>query len=232
MVHNPGKQAGKRLMEIYCKMYEHFGPRGWWPGETDFEICVGAILTQSVAWRNVERAINNLKEKGLCTLRGMYNSTLEELERCIVPTMYYRMKAKKLKCFVNHVVENYGSLRPMFDKNLPELRNELLGIYGIGHETADSIILYAAEKPIFVVDAYTKRIFSRLGYFEENASYDLMQRYFMEHLPPDTRLYNEYHALIVAVGNNYCRIRQARCPECPIGEFCACCPVDHEENIS
>ncbi len=227
------RKTRDKLMNIYNKMYEHFGSRGWWPGETVFEICVGAILTQSVAWKNVVKAIDNLKDKGLCDLPSMYNCPREEIEKCIVPTMYYRMKAKKLKSFVTHVTEKYrGNLQEMLAKDLPELRKELLAIYGIGPETADSIILYAAEKPIFVVDAYTRRIFSRLGCFAEEATYDQMQRYFMDNLPPDTRLYNEFHALIVGVGNKYCGNRKTRCGECPVREFCKHDAAQKTENIN
>lgn len=210
-----------KLNAIYKSMYGHFGPRGWWPGEGKFEICVGAILTQSVSWRNVAKAINNLKNEGLLDIFEMDRRPAEEIERCIIPTMYYRMKARKLKAFVHHVTENHhGDLEKMFNQELAELRQELLGIYGIGPETADSIILYAAEKPIFVVDAYTKRIFSRLGFWAENISYNQMQEFFMRHLPPDTQFYNEYHAQIVGVGNRFCSSKRPRCIECPVNNFC------------
>lgn len=214
-------QIGPSLMNIFNRMYDHFGSRGWWPGETKFEICVGAILTQSVSWKNVAKAIDNLKNAGLLSLKSMYNAPVEEIEACIIPTLYYRMKAKKLKAFVNHVTEKYdGNLNQMFSQNLPELRQELLGLFGIGPETADSIILYAAEKPVFVVDAYTKRIFNRLGYFAENVSYDKMQEFFINHLITDVELFNEYHALIVGVGNGFCSNKKPRCSQCPITEIC------------
>jgi len=209
------------MMNIYDKMYGHFGPRGWWPGNSLFEICIGAILTQSVSWKNVARAIDNLKQAGLLDINRMYHSPVEDIEKCIVPTMYYRMKARKLLAFVEHVMEKYaGNLPKMFNQDLAGLRKELLDIYGIGPETADSIILYAAEKPIFVVDAYTRRIFSRLGIINENISYDEMQGFFMRHLPTDVSLYNEYHALIVGVGNMFCANKKPRCGSCPVSEFC------------
>lgn len=210
-----------KLMDIYKLMFSHFGPRGWWPGNSLFEICIGAILTQSVSWKNVAKAIDNLKNAGLLDLYAMYESPIEEIEKCIVPTLYFRMKARKLKAFVKHVVENYqGSLEMMFQKSLPRLREELLGIYGIGPETADSIILYAAEKPIFVVDAYTRRIFSRLGLFTDDFTYDQMQHFFMKHLKPDVQFFNEYHAQIVGVGNQFCSNKKPKCGDCPVSSLC------------
>lgn len=211
----------QKLTDIYQNMFKFFGPRDWWPGETKFEICVGAILTQSVSWKNVAKAIGNLKNAGLLDIYAMYEAPSEEIEQCIVPTLYFRMKARKLKAFVIHVVENYnGNLQLLFEKPLAELRPELLGIYGIGQETADSIILYAAEKPIFVVDAYTKRIFSRIGLFPENITYQQMQKYFMDRLEPDVPFYNEYHALIVGVGNSFCGNKKPKCGQCPLIIFC------------
>jgi len=202
-------------------MYSHFGPRGWWPGDTDFEICVGAILTQSVSWKNVAKAIQNLSRAGLLDIAAMYHCPTEEIEKRIVPTMYYRVKAKKLKAFVNHVMEEYnGDLNRFLDRDIQSLREELLGIYGIGPETADSIILYAARKPIFVVDAYTRRIFARLGFWDEGITYDEMQSFFMNNLPHDTPLFNEYHALIVGTGNRFCSNRRPKCEECPVRDFC------------
>lgn len=215
-------QTYSKLMDIYELMFSHFGPRGWWPGDSQFEVCVGAILTQSVSWKNVSKAIENLNKAGLLDHYAIYESPIEEIEKCIVPTLYFRMKARKLKAFVKHVVENYqGSLEMMFQKSLPKLREELLGIYGIGPETADSIILYAAEKPIFVVDAYTRRIFSRLGLFTEDYTYDQMQQFFMTHLKPDVQFYNEYHAQIVGVGNRFCSNKKPKCSDCPVGSLCS-----------
>lgn len=210
-----------KLMGIYDNMLKFFNPRGWWPGETKFEICVGAILTQSVSWKNVAKAITNLKNVGLLDLDAMHESPQEEIEKCIVPTLYFRMKARKLKEFVTHVIENYdGNLQLLLERPLKELREELLGIYGIGQETADSILLYAAEKPVFVVDAYTKRVFSRIGLFSEKITYNQMQEYFMSRLQPDVPFFNEYHALIVGVGNTFCSNKNPKCRECPVVTFC------------
>lgn len=208
---------GDFLMEVYTRLYNHFGPRHWWPAETPFEVVVGAILTQSVAWRNVEKAIVNLKEAGLLSVEGLHQAEVEEIASLIVPTRYYRAKAKKLKAFINFLVEKYGgSLERLFAVPLDKLRPELLGLNGIGPETADSILLYAGEYPIFVIDAYTHRIFQRLGVFEPKVSYAEMQRFFMYHLPTDVKLFNEYHALIDALGNRLCRARKPTCQECPL----------------
>jgi len=210
-----------QLMDIYCRMYEHFGPRHWWPADTPFEVAVGAILTQGVAWRNVERAIKNLKQVGLLDLTAIARASHDELAELVRPTRYYNMKAKKLQAFCKYVMENYGgSLESFFARELWGLREELLGIYGIGEETADSILLYAAQKPIFVVDAYTRRIFARLGMVDAGIKYGQLQRFFMDHIPPDVPLYNEYHAQIDAVGNRYCAVKKPACGECPLGSLC------------
>ncbi|WP_418790047.1 endonuclease III domain-containing protein [Phosphitispora sp. TUW77] len=218
---NPAENSDYELMHIFNIMLEYFGPRGWWPGETIFEVCVGAILTQSVSWKNVMKAIGNLKKAGLLEFDDMYMASDEVIEQCIIPAMYYRMKTKKLKAFLRHVAEKHnGHLVKMFTRDRDSLRKELLGIYGIGPETADSIILYAAQKPIFVVDTYTKRIFSRLGIFKEEVTYDQMQDYFMKRLYPDVPLYNEYHALLTGIGNRFCSIKKPKCIECPLNEKC------------
>lgn len=215
------KNINKQLMHIYNKMFAHFGPRKWWPAETTFEVIVGAILTQSVAWRNVEKAINSLKQAGLLDIKALYSADTEAVAQLIVPTLYFRMKARKLKSFVNLLVDKYrGSLPGLFNQEMSKLREELLAVYGVGPETADSIILYAAEKPIFVVDAYTKRIFQRLGLFKDDIDYAGMQNFFMTNLPADTYLYNEYHALIVGIGNQFCTNKNPACHRCPLNEEC------------
>jgi endonuclease-3 related protein len=202
-------------------MLEHFGPRGWWPGDSDFEICVGAILTQSVSWKNVAKAIDNLKNAGLLNLNKMYQAAPEAIENCIIPTLYYRQKAKKLKAFVGHVTEKYaGDLSLFLAKDQGSLREELLSLFGIGPETADSIILYAAKMPVFVVDAYTRRIFARLGLFNDDISYVGMQDFFMRYLAHDVSFYNEYHALIVGVGNRFCSNKKPKCDKCPLTGLC------------
>ena len=240
MVNNDRQNTGNNiyndndanLMAIYDLMFGYFGYRGWWPGETIFEICVGAILTQSVSWKNVTKAIDNLKRANLLELERMYRAASEEIEQCIIPAMYFRMKTRKLKAFVDYVVDIYqGDIVKMFNKDLISLRDELLGIYGIGPETADSIILYAAEKPVFVVDAYTKRIFSRMGIFRDGVTYDEMQNYFMKGISPDVQLYNEYHALITGIGNRFCSNKKPKCNSCPLEEVCRFSGRDIGEQI-
>lgn len=208
-------------MEIYGLMYAQLGPRHWWPAETKFEVVIGAILTQFVSWKNVTAAITNLKSRGLLCPDGICEvetGILEELIRC---TRFYKQKAKKLKAFCCHVKYNFGGdLDSFLERELYTLRSDLLSLYGIGEETADSIILYAAQKPIFVVDAYTRRIFNRLGFFGENVSYKDMQEFFMDNLEHDTKLFNEYHALIVGVGNGFCFNKNPRCDKCPLCDVC------------
>lgn len=198
----------QELREIFDDLLEHFGPQHWWPGETPLEVVVGAILTQNVAWNNVEKAINNLQGKDLLSVAGLVQVPREELAELIIPTRYYNQKATRLKGFMIMVEEEFsGEMDKLLALETDELRRLLLKSKGIGKETADSILLYAADRPVFVVDAYTRRIFSRLGYVEEKVSYDEMQALFTNHLPADTDLFNEYHALIVALGKDICRAR-------------------------
>ncbi len=211
-----------QLIEIYARLYAHFGPQHWWPGDSDFEIIVGAILTQNTAWINVEQAIANLKRARLLTPRALKRVPLNQLAKLIRPSGYFNLKAQKLKAFVRFLFDRYhGKLAYLFQLDLDTLRDELLAVHGIGPETADSIILYAARKPIFVVDAYTRRIFARLGLSHDQASYAELQSLFMANLPHDVPLFNEYHALIVALGKNICVARVPRCPVCPLIELCS-----------
>lgn len=219
-----GGDVRAQLMEIYERLYDHFGPRHWWPADTPFEVIVGAILTQNVSWRSAAAAIANIKEAGLLSPEGLLSCSQEELAALVRPARYHNQKAKKLQSFCRVVVEEFGGeLEAFLALEMKELRKRLLAVYGIGPETADAIILYAAEKPIFVIDAYTGRIFSRLGFFSEKAGYEEMQRFFMTHLPPDVRLYNEYHALIDALGHHTCCKSQPRCGECPLEYRCKAC---------
>jgi endonuclease-3 related protein len=215
-----------KLMDIYNRMYLHFGSRHWWPADAAFEVVVGAILTQNVAWKNVEQAIQNLKAHDLLQPHVLVQIDLDKLANLIRPTRYFNMKAKKLRAFCQHLMDNYaGSLECFFEKELWALREELLSIYGIGEETADSILLYAAQKPIFVVDTYTRRIFSRLGQVDPDIKYEALQKFFMENIPPDIALYNEYHALIDAVGSHYCAVKKPLCRECPLKPLCKFTPL-------
>ena len=204
------------LMDIYRTLYQAYGPRHWWPGETPFEVMVGAILTQNTSWRNVEKAIQKLKNKGVLNVEGIHQLRKSQLVPLIRSSGYYRIKAERLKVFVGFLFEEYdGDIEKMGEERLPVLRHKLIGVNGIGPETADSILLYGLNKPIFVVDAYTKRILSRHGMISENASYEEIQRLFMSHLPMDVRLFNEYHALLVYLGKTLCK-KVPRCDECPL----------------
>lgn len=205
------------LKKIYQELFDYFGPQHWWPAETKFEVIIGAILTQSVSWTNVEKAIDNLKNLNLLSPEKILYAPLEIVERAVRPTRFYKQKAKRLREFCRLLVEEYqGDLGTLFALDLWELRTQLLAVKGIGPETADSIILYAASKPIFVVDAYTRRIFSRLDFLQKDASYQEMQRLFMSHLHPEPALYNEYHALIDALGKSFCLNTNPRCQLCPL----------------
>jgi endonuclease-3 related protein len=204
------------LMNIYHRLSRAYGPRNWWPGETDFEVMAGAILTQNTSWRNVEKAIQKLKRKGALSPEGIRRLKQPRLASLIRSSGYYRIKADRLKTFVDFLFEEYGgNLGRMRRGSLEELRRKLLGVKGIGPETADSILLYGLRKPIFVVDAYTKRILSRHGLISEKASYEEIQKLFMDHLPSDKKLFNEYHALFVHLGKTLCR-KIPRCEICPI----------------
>ena len=204
------------LMRIYRTLYRAYGPRNWWPGETSFEVMVGAILTQNTSWRNVEKAIQKLKGKGVLNPEGIHRLKKSQLAPLIKSSGYFRIKADRLKSFVNFLFEEYdGDLKKMGRERLIELREKLLGVKGIGPETADSILLYGLKKPIFVIDAYTRRILSRHGMITEKASYKEVQRLFMDHLPLDEKLFNEYHALLVHLGKTVCK-KIPRCDVCPI----------------
>ena len=208
------------LKEMYKRMYEALGPQGWWPGETPFEVCVGAILTQNTNWQNVERAINNLKKRDLLSPQALYELPEGILAELIRPAGYYRVKARRLKNFIRFLVEDFeGDLAKLFALPLEEARQALLKVSGIGPETADSILLYAGEKPTFVIDAYTWRILLRHGLATEDMGYEDLREMFMRHLPEDPALYNEYHALLVAVGKNFCRPQNPRCEDCPLKDI-------------
>jgi len=214
------KESMKRLlMQIYEKLYQAYGPRHWWPGETPFEVMVGAILTQNTSWKNVEKAIANLKEAKVLNVERINQLGNAELARLIRPSGFFRLKTERLKAFVDFLFEHCnGNLERMRREKIEILRPKLLGVKGIGPETADSILLYGLGKPIFVVDAYTKRALSRHGIISEDASYEEVQRLFMDHLPLEERLFNEYHALLVHLGKNICK-KIPRCDLCPVKEL-------------
>ena len=203
-------------MLIYHKLLSFFGEQGWWPAETPFEVMVGAILTQNTAWKNVEHAIENLKQEGVLTPEGLRRITERRLARLIRPAGYYNVKAKRLKEFSLFLTrECGGDLRRMFRKPLGRLREKILMVKGVGPETCDSILLYAGEKPIFVIDAYTKRVLSRHGIITDEASYEAIQKLFMRSLPENVALYKEYHALFVRLAKTFCKTK-AQCAGCPL----------------
>ncbi len=191
----------ERINKIYRLLYKRYGPQGWWPGDTQLEYILGAILTQNTSWKNVEKAINNLKKSNLISIDKLKLLTTDELAQLIRSSGYYNQKALKIKNFVTFITENYNdSLENMFDEDIHVLRNNLLNIKGIGPETADCIILYGGNKAIFVIDAYTYRVLSRHGLVPEQTSYNEMQELFMDSLNDDPQIFNEYHALLVKVG--------------------------------
>lgn len=210
----------KVLMDIFNRLLCHYGPQHWWPGETQFEVIVGAILTQSAAWTNVEKAITNLKEAGVLTPGKMGELSPDELAVLIRPSGYYNAKAVKLKSFLSWLKQYYADdLSRLLTQETRLLRDQLLSVHGIGEETADSIMLYAIGKPVFVIDAYTKRITGRIGILPGTATYGTFQKFFMNNLPSDAGLFNEFHALFVALGKHNCR-KQPLCSKCCLGDVC------------
>lgn len=208
------------LLKLYWKLYHHFGPQHWWPAETPFEVIVGAILTQNTAWANVEQAIVSLKNEGLLDAEQLLVLSSSKLENLIRPAGYFRQKSQRLKAISRVIVEDFhGDLANLFSQPLQKVRGTLLAVNGLGPETADSILLYAGEKPVFVIDAYTKRISRRLD-LTDNEKYQNLQRLFERNLPLDVRLYQEFHALLVALAKNNCR-KIPQCEPCPLGGDCA-----------
>jgi endonuclease-3 related protein len=205
------------LLKFYKKLYEAFGPQHWWPGETPFEVAVGAILTQNTNWGNVEKAIKNLKREKVLDPEAIHNMPADRLSLLIKPAGYFNIKAKRLKSFIGFLMNDYqGSLKRLKKEDTHLLREKLLSINGIGPETADSILLYALEKPVFVIDAYTKRVLSRHNILGNENPYEKFQELFNSSLKKDIRLFNEYHALFVRVGKTFCKRREPLCEECPL----------------
>jgi endonuclease-3 related protein len=208
------------LPDIYQRLMSRFGPQHWWPADEPFEVIVGAILTQSAAWGNVERAIGNLRGAGVLSPPALRKLSRARLAGLVHPCGYYNAKALKLKAFAYWLGNHYeDDLNRLFALSATELRQQLLSVHGIGPETADSIILYAAGKPVFVIDAYTRRIISRLGLAPERESYAAYQALFEENLPKDAQMFNEYHALLVCQGKKVCR-RQPLCADCCLKDMC------------
>ncbi len=215
----PDRSPGT-LLKIFRTLEIEFGPQSWWPAETPFEMIVGAVLTQNTSWKNVERAIVGLKRRRLLTYDALCRGRNASLRAAIRPAGYFNVKAKRLKNFVHFLKRHYaGDLDKLLGEETQTLRRRLLEVNGIGPETADSIVLYAAHKPQFVIDAYTRRIFSRYGLVSGEMDYQRLQAYFMDRLPKDTCLFNEYHALIVELAKRHC-LAKPRCDSCPLRRDC------------
>jgi endonuclease-3 related protein len=205
------------IQEVYDRLLAAFGPQRWWPGDSPFEVVVGAVLVQNTAWRNVERAIANLRDADLMTPRKLFAMPEAELAELIRPAGYYQVKLRRLRNLLKLIVEQYdGSLDAMFESGVYSLREELLGVSGIGPETADAILLYAGNLPTFVVDTYTHRILARHGWIGYESDYHEIKDHFEASLPADAALYNEYHALLVRLGKDYCRKTSPKCELCPL----------------
>ena len=198
-----------QMLDLYHLLLAEFGPQYWWPAETEFEVIVGALLTQQTRWESVEKAIANLKDRSLLTPAALADADRGTIEECIRCTGFYRQKAERLQLLSQYF--DHNGITGILERPVDELRRELLSLKGVGPETADSIILYAAHKPIFVIDAYTKRICECIGV---TGGYEMLQKHFEDSLPRDTHLYQEFHALIVLYGKQYCT--RKRCDECII----------------
>jgi endonuclease III related protein len=208
------------LQEVYDRLFAAFGPQHWWPGRTPFEVMVGAVLVQNTSWENVKRAIENLRQADLLEAHALYAVPQAELEELIRPAGYFRVKAKRLRSLLRFFIERYdGSIEAMSCTPLGTLREELLAVHGVGQETADSILLYAGHLPSFVVDAYTYRVLGRHGWIAFDADYSEIQEYFQSHLAESVELYNEFHALFVRLGKDYCRKTGPKCATCPLREM-------------
>ncbi len=209
-------RPGRFVAEAYRRLYKRFGAQGWWPADNPFEVIVGAILTQNTSWKNVERALANLKRERLLTPERLHSIPLARLARLIRPSGYFNVKARRLSAFLEFFFKEYGGdLEKMGAVPTRRLREQLLGVWGIGPETADSILLYALDRPVFVVDAYTRRVLSRHGVARLDAGYEEIRRLFEDRLPGKSALFNEYHALIVRVGKELCR-KTPQCDSCPL----------------
>ncbi len=205
--------------EVYSKLFDHFGPQGWWPAESPFEVIMGAVLTQNTAWTNVEKAIAELRAAELLSPEALKNISEKELATLIHASGFYNLKARRLKAVTAFIFREYaGSLALMFSEKGLDLREKLLAVKGLGPETVDSILLYAGEMPFFVIDSYTRRIFSRHQWLDAKASYETLQNYFMSAVPRQTEVFNEYHALIVKTAKIYCK-KRANCNGCPLNAY-------------
>ena len=218
---SPDDHSKATLTEVYGRLLKQHGPQHWWPADSSFEVMVGAVLVQSTAWTNAVRAIDNLKSAHALSPAAVRSLAIAELEELVRPSGFFRGKTRRLKALCEYLDERHtDDIAAMAAQPTGPLRKDLLGIYGIGPETADDILLYALGHPVFVVDAYTRRLFHRLGLADSRSSYGAWQAMFQEYLtPPDVKVYNEYHALIVRHANLICRPRP-RCSECPLDSLC------------
>ncbi len=203
--------------EAYRLLYDYFGPQDWWPGDTPFEIMVGAILTQNTNWSNVKKAIHNLKSEDLLSYQTLSRISVDEIAQLIRPAGYYNLKARRLRNLLDMVTAIYdGDLESFLEDDLGAARENLLSVKGVGQETADSILLYACGHPVFVVDMYTHRVFSRHNMVEEETDYTTIQKVFLDNLPKNMQMYNEFHALIVRVAVTFCKKTKPLCEKCPL----------------
>ncbi|NLL06535.1 MAG: endonuclease III domain-containing protein [Clostridiaceae bacterium] len=215
------KKVKAQLLEIYNLLFSKYGDQHWWPANTKFEVIVGALLTQFISWKNVVKAIDNIKASNLLDVHKLHECDIELLKELIRPAGFFNRKASILKSVMTFLVEEYeGDLDKMFLTSLDVIREKLLKVKGIGPETADSILLYAGMKEIFVVDAYTMRIFTRLGLLKGDEKYHQVQEFFMKYLPKDVDLYNQYHALIVKLGSDCCHSKKPKCDKCSLQDLC------------
>jgi endonuclease III related protein len=205
------------FLDVYERLFAHFGPQHWWPADSPFEILVGAVLTQNTNWGNVTLAIANLRDAGCLDFTAMQSLSVEVLAEYIRPSGYYNIKAVRLKNLLQMIEDEYeGELQFLCDDSLDGARENLLRVKGVGPETADCILLYVAQKPTFVIDTYTHRVFSRHEIVLEDNDYYGLQQEFLDSLPEDIALFNEFHALIVAVAKEFCKKGKPRCKECPL----------------
>ena len=214
------ENAADNLSRYYQRLFEELGPQGWWPAETRLEIILGAILTQNTTWNNAALAIAKLRDARLLELRRLRGEPEARLQALIRPAGFFRQKTRAIRAFIDWLDTNYGgSLRRMFARPAGELRSELLGVNGLGPETVDAILLYAGRKPLFVADAYSRRILERHGLLASGSTYAEAQEFIHHSLAPDPLVYNEFHALLVEVGKRHCRKGTPRCGQCPLESF-------------
>jgi endonuclease-3 related protein len=220
VVKQPGISASELLTRYYSVLRARFGPQQWWPARTRLEVILGAILTQNTSWHNATLALRNLRQSGLLRLRALWRACPSTLEACVRPSGFYRQKARTIRDFVDWLMrECAGSLNSLSSLPSEELRHRLLELRGLGPETVDAILLYAVRRPLFVADAYTRRVLARHGLVPAAADYHQTQEFLHAHLPPHAPLFNEFHALLVEVGKKHCRPRSPRCAGCPLEEF-------------